>query len=333
MKRPPLRIGLVGLGSIAQAYLQAIRESDCAKVVAVADVRPETVKATSENIACPGYTSHEEMLEKGGCDAAVVCTPPDSHPKLATAFLESKVPVLCEKPLSIDVKSALAMRQAAERNGTMLTMASKFRFVEDVTRAKSIVVSGILGEIILFENAFTARVDMANRWNSNPDISGGGVLIDNGTHSVDLVRYFLGPITEVHAVEGKRISNLPVEDTVQMFIRTDGGVMGTIDLSWSLQKNLKNYINIYGSHGAVHVGWQDSRYRQVNSPDWVVFGSGYNKIQAFRRNIENFCRSLWGEEILLVSVEDAIASVEVIEAAYISLKQSSWIRVNHRKKG
>jgi predicted dehydrogenase len=326
----PLKVGVVGLGSISQAHIQAIGESDYATVAAVADVREEAVRATSESVGCPGYTSHEKLLIDTPCDAVLVCTPPSTHKDICIAFLENKIPVLCEKPLSVDVESAMAMQDAAKRNDTVLTMASKFRFVEDVARAKSIVASGILGEIILFGNAFTARVNMADRWNSNPRISGGGVLIDNGTHSVDIIRYFLGPIAEVNVVEGKRVRNLPVEDTVQMFVRTVDGVMGTVDLSWSLQKDLDNFIDIYGSNGAIHVGWRESKYRQSSSSDWMVFGHGYDKIRAFRRNIENFCRALLGEEMLLVSTEDAIASVEVIEAAYKSLAENHWIRVNRR---
>jgi predicted dehydrogenase len=219
------------------------------------------------------------------------------------------------------------MLDASKRAGVKLTMASKFRYVEDVIRAKSIVTSGILGEIILFENAFTARVDMSSRWHADPRISGGGVLIDNGAHSVDLMRYFLGPLAEVQVVEGKRVQGLPVEDTVRIFVRSLTGIMGSIDLSWSIQKELDSYINIYGSQGSISVGWKESKYRQASSRDWIVFGKGYDKVQAFRSQLTNFAKAILGEEQLLITGEDGLASVEVIEAGYASLRQAHWTSV------
>jgi predicted dehydrogenase len=215
---------------------------------------------------------------------------------------------------------------AADRNVTF-TMATKFRYVDDVIRAKSIVESGILGEIVLFENAFTSRVDMSQRWNSKPEISGGGVVIDNGTHSVDIVRYFVGPIAEVFAVEGKRVQSVAVEDTARVFVRSVGGVLGSIDLSWSINKELDSYLEIYGSHGVIRVGWRDSKYRQLSSQDWVVFGRGYDKVQAMGSQIRNFAKACRGEEPLLVNGGDAIASVEVVEAIYRSLGHDCWTSV------
>jgi predicted dehydrogenase len=240
---------------------------------------------------------------------------------------ERKVHVLCEKPLSTDVRNAKMMVEASKAAGVKFTMASKFRYVDDVVRAKSIVTSGILGEIVLFENAFTARVDMSSRWNSNAKISGGGVLIDNGTHSVDIMRYFLGPLADVQVIEGKRSQGLPVDETVRIFARSMSGVMGSIDLSWSINKELDSYINIYGSQGTISIGWKISKYRQSASRDWVVFGKGYDKLQAFRSQLDNFAKAIFGEETLLITAEDAIASTEVIQAAYDSLRHAHWTAI------
>jgi predicted dehydrogenase len=319
-----LRFGLIGAGGIAQAYAQALENCDCARIVAVADVRMEAARALGERLRAPAFSSYQELSEHTSLDAVIVCTPPASHPEVCMHFLDRQVHVLCEKPLSIGSAAARAMLEAADKAGVLLTMASKFRYVEDVVRAKSLVASGMLGTIVLFENAFTARVDMSSRWNSVPKISGGGVLIDNGTHSIDIMRYFLGPLSEVLVVEGRSVQELPVEDTVRVFTRSASGVMGSIDLSWSIDKQLDSYINIYGSHGAISVGWKASRYRLLSSRDQVVFGNGYDKTQAFRSQVANFVGAVRGEEELLITARDALASVEVMEAAYASLKQNHW---------
>jgi predicted dehydrogenase len=327
MSGPPIRFGLVGAGGIAQAYAQAFEGCDEARVVAVADVRPDAAGALAERLRCPSFSSVDELTDAVELDAAVVCTPPVSHPDVCLALLARRVHVLCEKPLCTSSAAARKMLDAARRARVILTMASKFRYTQDVVRAKSLVASGILGEVVLFENAFTARIDMASRWNSNPEVSGGGVLIDNGTHSVDIMRYFLGPLAEVQVVEGKRVQGLRVEDTVRVFARSAGGVMGSIDLSWSIDKHLDSYINLYGSQGTLSVGWKESKYRLHSGREWVVFGAGYNKTQAFRNQILNFSRAIHGEESLLITGQDALASVEVVEAAYRALRCEHWTRI------
>jgi predicted dehydrogenase len=323
-----LRFCLVGAGAIAQAYVRAFQGSQTAHLVGVADLRREAADAIAQTLRCPSFASYEEMGEAVACDAVVVCTPPATHPEICTWFLGRKTHVLCEKPLAIDSASARRMFCAAERSGVLLTMGSKYRHVEDVVRAKSLVASEVIGEVVLFENTFTGHVDMSKRWNSKPAISGGGVLIDNGTHSVDLMRYFLGPLAEIQAVEGKRIQGLAVEDTVRISVRSVGGVLGSIDLSWTINKEQPSYISIYGSSGTILVGWKESKYRRTCDPDWIVFGKGYDKVQAFVSQIDEFGRAIRDGEPLVVTPEDAIASVEAVEAAYQALAKNCWQSVN-----
>jgi predicted dehydrogenase len=168
---------------------------------------------------------------------------------------------------------------------------------------------------------------MSQRWNSRPEVSGGGVLIDNGTHSVDITRYFLGPLTDITVVEGKRVQGLEVEDTARIFVRNNSGVLGSIDLSWTINKELSTYLNIYGSEGTICVGWKESKCRRLDDAEWTVFGKGYDKVQAFRSQIDNFARAIRGEESLVITADDAVASVEVIHAAYQALNSPQWTLV------
>jgi len=232
--------------------------------------------------------------------------------------------VLCEKPLSTDLSSAWAMAGAVRRSGTLLTMASKFRCVEDVAAAKRLVEAGAIGDVVQADNCFTARIDMASRWNSDPAVSGGGVLIDNGTHSVDLLRLFLGPLVDVQAIEGPRLQGLAVEESVRLFARNRRGALGCVELSWSLPREQESYLTLHGTRGVIEVGWRRSRWRPAGARIWTPFGAGYDKVRAFSRQIDNFARAIRGEEDLLVTMEDALASVEVVEAAYRALRASRW---------
>jgi len=325
--KTPVNFLLVGTGGIAQSYASAFETHPDAALVAVADVRLNAAQAMATRFGCPAFTSLTDALDATpAVNAVILCTPPNTHEELTLAALARGQHVLCEKPFTLTIESARRMATEADRAGRLLTMASKFRYVADISRARDLIESGTIGEVILFDNAFTGRVDMSKRWNADPAVSGGGVLIDNGTHSVDIMRYFLGPLAEVHAVEGKRVQGLPVEDTARLFVRSSAGVMGSVDLSWSLNKELDWYVNVYGSAGAVQVGWKQSRHKQAGG-DWVVFGTGYDKVQAFRDQVTNFARAIRGEEPLRITAEDAVASVDVIEAAYRSMHDAAWTGV------
>jgi predicted dehydrogenase len=321
--RRPLRFAIIGTGAIARSYEQAFADLKAAKIVAACDVVPAAAAAFAARVGCKSYTSYREMAMAQPLDAVIICTPPATHEEIAVSFLERGTPVLCEKPLSTNVASARRMLQAAERNHVVFTMASKFRYVDDVQAARAIALSGDIGDIVLIENSFTSRVDMQGRWNCDARLSGGGVLIDNGTHSVDILRFFLGSITDVQAFEGRRIQGLAVEDTVRVFVRSKDDVIGSADLSWSINKESAEYLRIYGSHGTILVGWKESRYR-VASGEWQVFGRGYDKVSAFRKQIVNFCDAMLGRAQLLVTPQDALGSVETVCAAYAALERTRW---------
>lgn len=322
-----LRFALVGAGGIAQTHLQAFPGVASASLFAVVDTRREATQAVAASYGCQSFDTVDQMLDSTEIDAAIVSTPPSTHPEICMRLAHAGVHVLCEKPLAVDRVAARPMIDTAKRCGTILTMASKFRYVSDMVYTRQLITSGVLGEIMLFENTFAGHVDMSRRWNSVSEISGGGVLIDNGTHSVDILRYLLGPIRMIQAVEARRIQGLGVEDTVRLLAKTTGGAIAAVDLSWSINKQTPWYVSVYGTEGTALVGWGESKYKRNVDRDWTVFGSGYQKVQAFTDQLKNFCNAILGNEQLLISYEDAIASVEVIDHAYESLRNDHWVSI------
>lgn len=328
--RDPVRLGLVGAGAIARAYLAAVAGLPAARFVAVADIDEAAAGVLAKDAGATPFRSHQDLAESGLCDAVIVATPPVTHAPIVIDLASRALPVLCEKPLSVDFESALRMTRAAAENGVLLSMASKFRFVDDVIRAEEMASAGTIGTVVALDNVFTGVADMSRRWNSNPAISGGGVLIDNGTHSVDIVRYFLGPITEVLAVPGPQMQPVAVEDGVTLLARTESGAQAHVETSWSLHKDRSGFIEIYGTEGAIEVGWKGSRIRRHPSGPWESFGSGYDKFAAFARQVDHFVAVLRGESRTLPDAHDALASVSVIQAAYRSMRRGAWTRVDDR---
>ena len=322
-----LRFGLVGAGGIARSYVQVFAGIKDAAIVGVADPDLGAAQRLAHDLGAQTAGSLDELLATVDLDGVVVCTPPNAHPEVAITAINAGVGVLCEKPLAIGIDAARAMVAAAASGGVPFTMATKFRFVHDVVGARELVEAGVVGDIIQLENTFASRVDMVGRWNSNRTISGGGVLIDNGTHSVDIARYFLGPIQEVLVVERPRTQAVDVEDSVQLLLRTASDATATIDLSWSYDNATDTYLQIYGTDGALRVGWAESAYRENRADEWTPFGIGYDKVRCMRHQVENFCAALRGTEPLAITAADAIASVQVISAAYRSLELGDWVAV------
>jgi predicted dehydrogenase len=320
----PLRFALIGAGAIAGTHSDAILQTDAAQLTSIMDVNPAAANEMASAHQAEVYCDLGSLLQAENFDAAIVCTPPDSHPDICCELLKRGIPVLCEKPIAVSSQHAEKMFDAAEQGNAILTMASKFRFVQDVQKTRQLIADGVIGDLVLFENMFTCNVDMSKRWNSDPSVSGGGVLIDNGTHSVDIMRFLLGPLADLQVVEGKRVQAIDVEDTVKIFVRSETGVMGDIDLSWSINKDQPYFINLYGSEGTLHVGWGESKYKRHDESEWNVFGSGYNKVQCFVDQIENFVGAIRGTAELIVQRADALASVAVVETAYSALKDSQW---------
>jgi predicted dehydrogenase len=204
--------------------------------------------------------------------------------------------------------------------GVHLMMGSKFRYVPDIIHARGLIQAGILGYVLEFKGDFRDIVDMRNHWNVQPQLSGGGVLMERGGTAVDIVRILFGSIQSIHAEEGQRIQSPEVEDTVRLELRTVSGIMGTIHLSWTLKGAGDDYFRVYGTQGNLCVGWKKSMYRPNGAVDWINFGEGFSTMRALALQVSNFTNAVAEGEILEIQDEDELESVRAIETAYRSLR-------------
>lgn len=319
---PPVRLLLVGCGGIAAAYLQALAKAPGLALAAV--VEPDPARATPAGVARHATVAAWRAAGPA-CDAALVLTPPASHEAITVELLAAGLHVLCEKPLAPTVAAADRMLAAARAAGRRLMMGSKFRYTPDVAQAHRLLREGACGDVVLYENVFCSHVDMSRRWNADAAQSGGGVLIDNGCHSVDIARFLLGPIARVQAQFGRRAQAVAVEDTARLLFTSRSGALGSIDLSWSVHKETDSYVRVHGTRGTVEVGWRGSRWKEVGG-EWQAIGAGYDKVAAFAGQLRDFAEAIAGRSPVIGDA-DALASVVVVDCAYRSERESRWIDV------
>jgi len=330
----PLNIAIVGCGRIAEAHLQAINALPHLKLTALCDANFAAAQKLAALSATDGvelFADHRFMAEAVHLDGVIVCTPPATHPAIAIDLMERGAHVLSEKPLAIALPIARDMFAAASRYDRILTMASKFRYVDDVVAARELIRSGAIGEPVQCNVNFCSPVAMAGRWNADRALSGGGVLMDNGPHAADIMRFLFGPIISVLARHGRDVQELPVEETTQLSLETASGVLGTIDLSWSCAAATDYYLQVSGTQGVLAVGWSHSRWRRNGERDWRVLGNGYDKGRAFIAQLEQFAACLRGEALPSVSPQAALATVEVIARAYQSADQGAWLPIGQTR--
>ncbi len=324
----PLKMVLVGCGKIAHSYATVIDSRHDMTLAAVIDVKHEAARAFGTSFRCNYYISLEEYLGSDDlAECAVICTPPSDRAETACTLMQKGISVLCETPFALDSASALKMLEVSHAFNTPLMMGSKFRYISDLIHAKGLIQAGIIGQVLVFEIDFRDAVDMRDRWNIRPEISGGGVLIDTGSHAIDIVRYLIDPIMRVRAEEASRVQSQAVEDTVRVDICTTSGVIGTINLSWTIKNAADDYIRIYGTQGTLCIGWEKSMYRPSGAVDWIKFGEGYSTLKAITRQLINLVEVVAHDGTPETTAEDGYEAVRVIEAAYQSLPTGKWLNL------
>jgi predicted dehydrogenase len=311
-----MNLAIIGCGRIAHAHATAIKERNDVSLIAVVDPVEEKRREFAETYDGLPCDSIQAMLAEAPPDAACLCTPPATHHDGVLELLSSGIHVLCEKPLAISSEEAQSMVLQVERAERMLMVSSKFRFVEDLWEARRRIESDKIGPVVHVEVSFCSRLPLVDTWHTQPELSGGGVIMDNGPHAYDVLSVLTGDCEPrvVAAAFGPPSANGCVEETAEIIVRLAGESVGRIALSWAYNSATLDYVHVRGSHGELRIAW-DGGWVRCDGDEWEEFGSGYDKGEAFRRMLDRFVKGVRGE-VEPEPVDRALAAVGFVEAAY-----------------
>ncbi|MBM3740779.1 MAG: Gfo/Idh/MocA family oxidoreductase [Acidobacteria bacterium] len=270
--------------------------------------------------------SAEEMFSAGALDAVSVCTPPSDHLATARVAFKRHVSVLCEKPAALSLHQAELIYDSLRASAGVFQMATKFRHVPEIQEARRLIREGEIGQPLRLQIEFAGVADMSSRWNSDPSRSGGGVIIDNGSHALDLGVYLLGAIDRVTASRIQTSVNLAVEDAATIDLAFASGAAGEITVSWSHAPVAPFYLNVAGISGSIAIGWKASFFqRQGGEP--VQIGNGYSKDGAHKAMMAHFRDLVHGNAGDWITRQEVLANAAAIDAAYHSLRSGQPVSV------
>jgi len=334
----PLRIGIIGVGGISAMHRDGYLAGG-ATIVALAD--PSSA-ALAERARAWGvertYSDYRAMFADGDVDAVSICAPTAVHAPATLAAAAAGVHVLCEKPLALDLDQAHTMIDACRAAGVVLMTNHQLRSHGAAELAKRMLDRGELGEVT------HVRLRQAHDW-AGGDVrpsfatrasSGGGTLLDNGCHLMDLARFFGEDVEEVYARSATRKYAIELEDTAHVSLRFVTGAIGTVEVAWTATGWEEGFW-IYGTQGALEYTNRSGTpilrhaYRASPGTTW-----GDTDVSEYRfagdpphtRHVLAFLAAVRGERAVLCSGEDGLEAVRLILAAYESAETNLPVRVS-----
>lgn len=326
-----LRVGIIGCGRISVMHLIPLRTLQEVEIVACCDIKEERARETAEKYGLRAYTSYEEMIEREALDSVHLCLPHYLHTKVAIYAFEHGVNVLSEKPMDIDYESAARAVAVAKEKGVLYGVIFQCRYNNAAQLVKRAVTSGRLGKILSARSTLTwTRPDAyyaESDWKGTWDKEGGGVIIDQAIHSIDLVNWIVDSEVESVSVSmANRGHNcVRVEDSAEGLITYRNGVrygffaMNNYACDEPIEIRLccENGKVVFGYDDA-YIQYNDGTHEEAHQDESTVIYEGGKDYWGFQhiRQIRQFYRACLGVEPLEISGEEALKTHRLIMDIY-----------------
>ena len=254
-----VRFGIVGCGVIAATHADAIKELVAADLVACCDIIPERASCFADRHGISkehAHSSVKSLLADGSVDAVSICTPSGTHAVIASEALWSGRPVIIEKPMDVNLEAVALVNAAQKETGLPLAVISQHRFDAASIYARSLAADGHLGALVICEAQIKWHRSQeyydSGDWRGTWELDGGGALMNQGIHTVDLMRWIMGPVHSVSAVSRTLgHERIEVEDAICATISFENGAIGNLVASTAAYPGYPAQLAIHGSAGSV----------------------------------------------------------------------------------
>ena len=255
----PLGVGIIGCGLIGNKRAKSLGTGG--RLVACADIDASRAESLAKGFGAKVFRDWRELVWLPEIDVVVVSTLHDSLATITLAAIEAGKHVLVEKPAARSAAELAPVISAAEEKGVKVHVGFNHRYHRALRKAKKIVDAGEVGELMFIRARYGhgARVGYEKEWRANPSLSGGGELIDQGPHLIDLSRWFLGDFTEVQGFAHTYYWDMPVDDNGFMILKTPAKQVAFLHASCTEWKNLFS-MEIYGKQGKLEISGLGGSY-------------------------------------------------------------------------
>jgi predicted dehydrogenase len=319
---------VIGCGLIGSRRAEALEACDV-PVRVVYDVDDQAAQRVSERLGGRARvaSSLDDVLGRDGIDVAVVATVHDALTPIASALVERGAHVLVEKPGGRSLADVVALGEAAERAGTVVQVGFNHRFHPAFLQAKDIVASGRYGPVMHIRARYGhgGRIGYESEWRAVRSRSGGGELIDQGSHLIDLTRHLCGDVSLAFAELRTSFWPMDVEDNAFLALRGDDGAFAWLHASWSEWKNLFSFeialreakvdvTGLGGSYGAERLVVAEMAPElgppQITTTEWPPGDDSW------RLEVQDLLDAIDGRPARGATLADAVAAFRIIDEAY-----------------
>lgn len=331
-----VRFGIIGCGMISNFHARAIGQIEAAELVGCYDAyRPGAEAFAQKNAGVKIYDTLEAMLADPAVDAVTLCTPSGLHTEQAIAAMKAGKHIVCEKPMSLTLADADRLIATAHETGVKVCIISQFRYAPAVQALKKALDAGALGNIVsgsLQMKYFRSDAYYASgAWRGTWKMDGGGCMMNQGIHGVDVFRYLMGPVKQLTGFARTQQRHIEVEDSAAAAVEFANGAVGTIEGSTVCCPGYPRRIEICGDKGSVVL--EENSVLRWDCPDYdigVPVGAPAANVASSDpaaidvsghvRQFRNFVEAIVHGEALLAPAESGRPPLEIILGIYESSK-------------